>query len=786
MLAEGWSFSRKTLSGARAVTVPENDGDVKGLKAMNTVAYIIIIAVHAIATTLRIQIMLTSPAGLLRAGILLVCIALAACDDQPWNRPYPAEDADRNILYSLFQERPKHLDPARSYSSNEVTFTGQIYEPPLQYHYLKRPYELIPLTAGMVPVPTYLDADGRELAADADSNEIVFSVYDITIKPGIMYQPHPALARDKQGELRYHHLDASELSSIHVLGDFSETGTRELVAADYVFQIKRLAHPQIHSPILGLMSEYIVGLEDYSKTLSTAYEELIAGEGDGAYLDLGSFPLEGVEVIDRYRYRIRIHGKYPQLLYWLAMPFFAPVPYEADRFYSQPGMRERNITLDWYPVGTGPYMLTVNNPNRQMVMEINPNFHGETYPSDGMPGDREAGLLDDAGKQLPFIERVVFSLEKETIPYWNKFLQGYYDTSGISSDSFDQAINIGTSGEVTLTDSMLRKGIDLSTAVSTSIFYTGFNMLDPVVGGDTESARKLRQAISIAIDIEENISIFLNGRGIPAQGAIPPGIFGYEDGEAGINPYVYKSSKQGPVRKPIKDAKQLLTEAGYPDGRDIKSGKPLVLYFDTPATGPDAKARLDWLMKQFNKLNIQLVIRGTDYNRFQEKMLKGTSQIFQWGWNADYPDPENFLFLLYGPNSKVELNGENASNYQNEKFDSLFDQMKDMENGPERKAIIRQMMDIARFDAPWIWGYFPKQFTLRHVWLKNSKPNLMANNALKYKRIEPEVRADLQRQWNKPIRWPLYVLAGLLLFALIPAWISYRRQQRMSAIPGGR
>jgi len=749
---------------------------------MNTVAHIIIIAAHATATFSRIQTMLTPLAGLLRHGIIVVCIALAACDDQPWNRPYPAEDADRNILYSLFQERPKHLDPARSYSSNEVTFTGQIYEPPLQYDYLKRPYELIPLTTGTVPIPTYLDEEGRELAADADPDEIAFSVYDISIKSGIMYQPHPAFARTRDGELRYRQLDADELSSIHVLGDFKETGSRELLAADYVNQIKRLAHPQLHSPILGLMSEYIVGLQDYSKTLSSAYEKLVAEEGDDAYLDLTHFPLEGVEVIDRYRYRIRIHGKYPQLLYWLAMPFFAPVPHEADRFYSQAGMQERNITLDWYPVGTGPYMLTVNNPNRQMVMEINPNFHGEAYPSEGMPGDREAGLLDDAGKPLPFIDKVVFSLEKETIPYWNKFLQGYYDTSGISSDSFDQAINIGNSGEVTLTDSMLRQGIDLSTAVSTSIYYTGFNMLDPVVGGDTEAARKLRLAISIAIDIEENISIFLNGRGIPAQGAIPPGIFGYDEGEAGINQYVYESTPQGAVRKPIEVARQLLAEAGYPEGRDIKTGKPLVLYFDTPATGPDAKARLDWLMKQFAKLNIQLVIRGTDYNRFQEKMLKGTAQIFQWGWNADYPDPENFLFLLYGPNSKVEHNGENASNYVNRKFDRLFDRMKDMDNGPERKAVIREMMDIARHDAPWVWGYFPKQFTLRHVWLKNSKPNLMANNSLKYKRIEPAVRADLQRQWNQPVRWPLYVLAGLLVFTLLPAWIGYRRQQQSTAI----
>ncbi len=189
-------------------------------------------------------------------------------------------------------------------------------------------------------------------------------------------------------------------------------------------------------------------------------------------------------------------------------------------------------------------------------------------------------------KPLPFIDKVIFSLEKETIPYWNKFLQGYYDISGISSDSFDQAINIGTGGEVALTDGMLEQGIELNTAVSTSIFYTGFNMQDPVVGGDSEAARKLRQAISIAIDFEEYISIFLNGRGIPAQGAIPPGIFGYQQGASGINTHVYKLTEQGPVRQPIEEARKLLAEAGYPEGRDIRTGKPLVLHFDTAADRP--------------------------------------------------------------------------------------------------------------------------------------------------------------------------------------------------------
>ena len=712
----------------------------------------------------------------------LIAVLVAACSGDTWNNPYPATDKYKNILYSSFSSRPNHLDPAQSYSSNEVEFNGQIYEPPLQYHYLKRPYTLVPLTVTEVPKPAYYDAQGHKLPATAKADDIAYSVYELNIKQGIHYQPHPAFAKTENGRYRYQNLTEQDLQNINTLADFKYTGTRELVAADYVYEIKRLAHPRLHSPIFGLMSEYIVGLKEYAGVLAKANDQLTKDSSKATYLDLSRYLLEGAEVVNRYTYRLKVKGKYPQILYWLAMPFFAPIPQEVDQFYSQPGMKEKNITLDWFPVGTGPFMLTVNNPNREMILSRNPNFHGETYPTEGEPEDKASGLLQDAGKPMPFVEQAVFKLEKESIPYWNKFLQGYYDTSGISSDSFDQAVQIGAQGEATLTDEMKKKAIRLVTSVGTSTFYMGFNMLDPVVGGDSERARKLRQAVSIAIDYEEYISIFLNGRGIAAQGPIPPGIFGYEQGEKGINHYVYNWVDDEPKRKSIEEARRLLREAGYSDGIDVKTGKPLALYFDVPASnGPDDKARLDWLRKQFQKLDIQLIIRNTDYNRFQDKMLKGNAQIFQWGWNADYPDPENFLFLLYGPNGKVKYGGENAANYDNVEFDRLFEKMKNMDNGPGRQAIIDKMVNVVQYDNPWIWGFHPKNFALYHSWFKNAKPNQMANNTLKYKKIDAKLRAEKRAEWNKPVTWPVWVLLGVLVVSILPAVRSYRRRERMTA-----
>jgi len=706
----------------------------------------------------------------------VLLLLLTACGSA-WNDPYPAADHGKNILYSAFTERPKHLDPVQSYSEDEITFTGQIYEPPLQYHYLKRPYTLIAATVEAVPQPRYIDARGRPLPDNADPTKIAFTDYVITLKPGIRYQPHAAFARTATGEYAYHSLSAEQLAGINTLADFALRDTRELTAEDYVYGLKRLAHPRLHSPIFGLMDDYVVGLGDFARRLQA--------EKDKQWIDLREYRLEGAEVIDRYRYRIRVKGKYPQFLYWLAMPFFAPMPWEADKFHSQPGMMEKNLTLDWYPVGTGPYMLTENNPNARMVLERNPNFRQETYPCEGEPEDAKAGLIKDCGQPLPFIDKVVFTREKEQIPYWNKFLQGYYDASGISSDAFDQAVQV-TAGEITLSDDMRAQGIVLTTSVATSSSYMGFNWLDPLVGGGAdpkaaESARKLRQAISIAIDQEEFISIFQNGRGVAAQGPIPPGIFGYREGVAGINRDMYDWVDGHARRKSIAEAKRLLAEAGWPNGRDARSGEPLVINLDTTATGVGAKARIDWLNKQFAKIDTQLVVRSTDYNRFQEKVRKGAVQLFYFGWNADYPDPENFLFLLYSKQGKVKYQGENAANYENPEYDRLFERMKAMESGVDRQELIDRMTAILRYDAPWIWGFHPKDYTLRHAWLSNRKPSKVGNNTLKYQRVDAASREQRRSEWNRPVVWPVLLLLLVLGVAIWPAWSGYRRRETATA-----
>lgn len=691
--------------------------------------------------------------------LLFLGSGIVGCD-QVWNNPHESGTLYEKVGYSSFSQPPKTLDPAKSYSADEIRFTAQIYEPLLQYNYLKRPYTLEPLTAAALPKIDYLNEAGDVISDNSSDDQIIYSRYDITIKPNIYYHPHPAFAREQSGQFSYHEMNEDDLESFDELEDFSVTSTRELVSDDYIYEIKRLADPRVSSPIYGVMSQYVLGMKEFHDQLLAMMDKKIA-------IDLRSVEIKGLKKIDPHRFQITIKGKYPQFSYWLAMIFFAPVPWEVDQFYSQRGLSEHNLTLAWLPVGTGQYYLAENNPNHRMVLKENPFYQRDYFPdvSDD-PEDFKKGYLVNAGKKLPLIPKFIFSLEKETIPRWNKFLQGYYDSSAISSDSFDQAIRIDEKGMPDLTPELKDRGIRLETFVSPSIFYLGFNMLDPVVGGNSEKNKKLRQAISAVIDFNEYIAIFLNGRGLAAQGPIPPGIFGYGDDN---NPVTHVSLEQ---------AKQLLSEAGYPNGRDEQTGQPLLLNYDVPSSsGPDDKSRFDWMRKQFAKLGIELNIRSTEYNRFQENMRIGAEQIFMWGWNADYPDPENFLFLLYGPNGKVKYGGENAANYSNAEFDRLFVKMKNMPNSEERSVVIQQMIELLRQDAPWVFGLFPKDYVLEQVWMSPVKPNVIANNTLKFVDLNASQRAMLIAQWNKPRIWPIIAMFGLMMILLIPVVVSYVRRE---------
>lgn len=708
-------------------------------------------------------------------------LVLASC---LCNSPYPEVEREANVIYTTFADEPRHLDPAEAYGGVAYQLICNILEPPFQYHFLKRPYSLEPLTAVAVPraEKRTVEWQGRKLEA---------TVYTVHIKRGILYQDHPCFVEANR------RLEAEDVRGIRRVGDLARKATREVVARDFACAARRLADPRLTCPIIGTLKQNILGLAEYGEALSEALEAerqrrraaagpLYNREEDERlnpiWLDYFAYPLPGVTVVDRYTLEVVLKQPYPQVLYWMAMPFFAPVPPEALEFYSQRVLLERGIVFDRNPVGTGPYVLSEFDPTNQLVLARNPNFRGERYPSlpKPEPTDRAAvahyqemkagGMLEDVGRPLPMVERVVFRREVEWIPRWTKFLQGYYDTSGISSDVFDQSIKLSSRGDALLSEEMKARGIRLLSAPAPVVSYFAFNMEDPVVGGYEPRKRRLRQAVATAFDTEELIAIFLNGEGRVAHSPIPPGMHGYIGGKEGANPVTHRwdAARGCAVRRPLAEAKRLLAEAGYPGGYGA-DGQRLVLYFDNGWKATGLRPRLKFVIKQFARLGIRLVSRTTDYNRLGDKVRSGSYQILSWGWLADYPDPENFLFLLYGPNRAKAKSGENCANYASPEFDRLFERMRAMPDGPERQRVIKKMNDILHEDAPWFGMVHPVSFTLVHEWYKNAWPNAMSWNQLKYHGLDARVRARRRREWNQP-RWqPVAIFLAALLVLSVPA-----------------
>ena len=716
-------------------------------------------------------------------------VVLAGCN----NNPLPDGAAASNTLYSAVSgSSPRHLDPTASYWSNEAAYTYQIYEPPYGYHYLKRPFELVPKAAEAVAQPHYIDKHGRPLPADAPAADIAESVYDVHIKPGILFQPHPAFAVDVQGRHVYHSMKPGELGDRRSPWQFEQLGTRELVADDFVYAIKRHATTRVTTPIYGIFAEYVLGLKEYGETIKAEDAKLRAGLSpaslDKPFLDFRRWQLAGATAPEKHLLRIRIKGKYPQWNYWMAMAFLAPLPWEADAFYAQPGMAFHGLSLDRWPVGTGPYMMAEYVQDRRLVMKRNPNYRGEPYPCEGMPGDKEAGLLDDCGKTMPFIDTLVSTIEKEGVPLRAKFRQGYYDIPRIErlDDGMEFLVEMDDSPDVRR--DYIARGFQLPKFADVSVSYLGFNMLDPTVGrGATPEQqmrnRKLRQAISIAVDWEEYSRIFPKNAGEVAMSPLPAGLFGSRHGQPeGINPVTHTLQSGKPQRRSIAEAKQLMVEAGYPDGRDLRSGRPLVLNYDVSSQpSPESRSQIDWMVKQFAKIDVQLEVRASDNNQFQEKVRQGKHQIYSAGWLADYPDAENFMFLLYGPNAKSTSDGENTSNYADDEYDSLFARLKDVEDGPDKQSLIDKMTAIVQRDAPWSLGYFPYSSGAFQSWVHNAKPAVLVRDLARYYRIDSATRVARQADWNRPIWWPL--LAGLAAVGAV-VWLavrSLRRRERLDA-----
>ena len=718
-------------------------------------------------------------------GFVLV---VAGCS----NSPYPGVNGEHEtVMYTSFRDPPKDLDPQRAYTVADNTFLSLCYEGLLTFDYLSRPLTLIPELALSVPDPAVvLDEKGNESG--------VRYVFDL--QPGVHYIDDPCFPGGKG---------------------------RLMTALDFEFAFKRLADPETSCPVVASF-RHIRGFLPYRERLEALREEMIdAAVASGTpekevrlslvelYDRAGT--LAGVTPLDNHRLEIILDRPYPQILYWLAMRFCSAIPWEAVEYYNgQFGVADGVEPMEFQmrPVGTGPYMFEWSEYNREakIVLVRNDGWWGFLYPDrkaettifplePGEPSDVERGIWtpEDAGRQLGQVHRLEWYLEKETLSRFNKFLQGYYDASGIPLESFNQVIE-----DEGLTPEMEAKGIQLVKDYGLDVFYLGFNMQDDVIGAPLKfkdpaleknrieelgRRRKLRQAMSLAIDTREYLRIFANNLGVPAQSPLPPGLFGYD--EEYRNPY--RQYDPG-----LEKAKELLRDAGYENGINPLTGEPLKLTYDAGSTDTRARAVYNFYIDSWKKLGIDVELAATSYNKFQEKMYSGNFQLFSWGWIADYPDPENFMFLLYGPNSgRHDGHNPNHAWYENETYDFYFGKMEtlpddgvanwmetDEETGQTREIsmtrheLIRKLISIVEWDCPWIPNMHSEGYVLYHAWLRHAKPHPISGSRAKYLVIDKDSRAKQRVSWNQPVRWPAYVVVAILVLFLLPAIRAARKERR--------
>ena len=662
-------------------------------------------------------------------GLVFALLGLSGCS----NDPYPPEKEGEKVLYSSFVDAPRTLDPATAYNTRAHAITGAVYDTLLKYHFLKRPLELIPGLVIALPEQTELP-DGRVR-------------YRFELREDLLY------ANDECFEL-----------------GGAGRRTREVVAQDVAFQLSRIADAEVGSPVIEPFSN-ILGFQEFSRALTARREaepEFIERPIQEQYAAIGG--IAGIETPQRLVLEITLHRPYPQIKYWFAMEFATPVPWEAVAFYDGEDGRPR---FGDHPVGTGPYILAEYDKQARYVLERSPNWYGVrhpewkapsgVFPSEGDEEDRLTGRLEYGGRSLPFIDRVEVRREKENIPRFNKFLQGYYDSSGIIKESFDKVVQ-----EDALSPEMAGRGISLGKSVALDVFYIGFNLDDDVVGqSGGERSRKLRQAMSLVIDVVEFSRIFMNGRGVPAQSPIPPGIYGYRADY--LNPY---------AQVDLVRAKELMAEAGYRNGIDPKTGEALRLTFDSYDTSTAGMTRVRFFTSAWKRLGIDVRIDATNYNQFHEKQRNGAYQVFQSGWVADYPDPENFLFLLWSEMGKSKFGGPNGTNFSNAAFDDLFVSMKARENGPQRMAEISEMTAILEYERPWIELFHQEEYSLYHGWVRNVKPMGISTPTYQYRDIDPVLRAEKRLEWNKPIVWPAWALLVAAVLIVLPGIRTYLKERQ--------
>ncbi|MFT3819157.1 MAG: ABC transporter substrate-binding protein [Rubrivivax sp.] len=554
-----------------------------------------------------------------------------------------AGGSGRKVLRLAIESPETTLDPVQTNSDgNTSTVLSQILEAPLGYDYLARPARLLPVTAEALP---QVSAGGR--------------VFTVRIRPGIFFAEHPAFGGRP----------------------------RELVAADYVYAIKRFYDPRWNSSDLYLYeSLQLPGLGELREQ-AVKHRRLFDYDRE----------VEGVRALDRYTLRITLGVPDPRFTYLMADPV-------------QMGAVAREVVehhgddIGAHPVGTGAFRLKSWRRGSQIVLERNPAFREQRHA--GQVADHplaQAAAAHLAGRRLPLVDEVVVDVVEESQPRWLSFLEGRYHWLEVPLGFRAQA-----APNRRLAPYLARRGITLQNQLRPDIVMNFFFMQHPLVGGYTPEKVALRRAIGLAFDGPALRSSYFKGYGQAAQSTVPPHTSGYDPA------YKSEMSDFDPLR-----AKALLDLYGYADRdgdgwREQPDGSPLRLVMASGASQADRLRNEIW-KRSMSAVGLRMDFEIATWPELLKKSRAGTLMMWGYSWTAGSPDGGFFLAIAYGPNA-----GEaNDPRFALPAFDRLFERQRLLGDGPEREALMRRAKDL-------LVAYMPFKVHLHTERLELAQPGVKA------------------------------------------------------------
>jgi ABC-type transport system substrate-binding protein len=554
------------------------------------------------------------------------------------------------------------LDPQQITDLYSGRVASAIFEGLYQFDYLASPARVVTNTA--VALPEISDG-GR--------------TWMIRIRPGILFADDPVF----KGK------------------------PRELVAADYVYSIKRRLDPNLK---LG-------GEPALTDLLAGARIVVDAARKSGKF-DYDA-RIEGLQAVDRHTLRLQLTTVDYTMLERLAALGSYAVAREA--------VEAAGGDVSSKPVGTGPFRLVEWTRGSRLVLEANSRYRTISFPASSDPAHRGVTQAMQ-GRKLPALSRIEVSIIQEQLPELLAFDQGELDYLALGGALLSRLLDNGK-----LRPEYARRNIVHHRYPLPALIYTYLNQDNPVVGGNAPEKIALRRAIAMAFNTDEFIKVFYGGHGVPANQILPPGTGGHD---ARLPP----KSSYDPTA-----AIALLDRFGYRDRdgdgfRETPDGKPLVL---VQSSTPDSDSRESdalWI-KNMAAIGLKMNVNTQQFTELLNQSKAGQLMMFGLGFRASEPSGFSSLMTLWG---KAPPDA-NRARFRNADYDAAFEQFLRTPDGPERIVLARRMSELVNAFVPIVLEVFPIGNAFSQAWLLGYHPSPFGFN-WKYMDIDLEKKRAASRK----------------------------------------